>query len=81
MGTAPTPRLHRRLPALAAAAAVLCNGAPAAPAAGPGVGAASAARVADADVPPPAGLLIPVEGVAASSLRPTFNEQIGRAHV
>ena len=73
MGMAPSPRLHRWLPALAVVVA-LCGGPAAAPVAAPAAGTVS---VAGADVPPPVGLLIPVEGVATASLRATFDERRG----
>ena len=80
MGTAPSRRLRRRLPALAVVVA-LCGGPAATLADGPAAGAlgiANTANAAGADVPPlPTGLLIPVEGVAAASLRATFDERRG----
>ena len=74
MGTAASRRWRRRLPALIVVA-MLWGGPAATLADGP---AASGASTAGTDVPPPpAGLLIPVEGVAAASLRATFDERRG----
>ena len=71
MGTAASRRPHRRLLALAVVVA-LCGGPAATLADGP------AANAAGADVPPlPTGLLIPVEGIAAASLRPQFDQRRG----
>ena len=64
------------------AVAVAACGIPVALAAGPsaGAGAVTTPGAAEADVPLPADLLIPVEGVAARDLRDSFAERRGTGH-